>query len=77
MGHDATVLNRLLTSGDALKQADAFLQSIVGLNIDEVGSRQAVLRDKNRSPVLLNIGEQFGRFSLQGGNKFYAHRVIL
>ena len=56
MGHDATVLNRLLTSGDALKQTDAFLQSIVGLNIDEVGSRQAVLRDKNRSAVLPNIG---------------------
>ena len=40
-------------------------------------SRQAVLRDEDGGPVLLDIGQQFRRLSLQGGNKFYAHRVIL
>jgi len=77
MGHDATILDRLLASRDPLEQTNALLKSIVGLDINEVGSRQAVLRDEDGSSIPLDSGQQFRRFSLQGGNKFCAHKVIL
>lgn len=36
-----------------------------------------MLSDENRLPTTLNIAEQLGGLSLEGGNEFRTHRVIL
>ena len=51
------VLDRFLTTRYPFQQAQAFLQAFIRRNVDEIGRWKAVLRDKNRSAVALDLGQ--------------------
>ncbi len=73
----ATLGNRLLSACDSLEHGHALLHELKALNVHEVGTRQAVLRDEDRLLVPLNIGEELGRLALEGSNEFCTHEVTL
>ena len=77
MGGHTTLSNGLLSAGDALKDSHALLHELKGLNIQQVGAREAVLCDKDRLLVPLDVREEFGGLALKGGDKFSTHEVTL
>ena len=51
-------------AGDALKDSHALLHELKGLNIQQVGAREAVLCDKDRLLVPLDVREEFSGLAL-------------
>jgi hypothetical protein len=77
MGEDATFFNCLFAARDSLEKAHSLLQGVIAIDIDEVCAGQAMLSNENWLSALFQFGEQFSGLTLQGGNKFSTHRVIL
>ena len=77
MRNHAPASDRGLATTDAFENLHPLLHQVVALDIDEIHGRSAVLRDQDRLPALLDVVDEFGRLSLQGGHKFDSHPVIL
>lgn len=77
MSDHATLGNGLLPAGDPFQHGHALLHELISFDIHEVGAGQAVLRDENRLLVPLDIREELGRLTLQGGDEFGTHEVTL
>jgi hypothetical protein len=77
MSHHPALFDGLFATGYTLEQAQEELLSLEGLYIDQVGCRQAVLRDEYGRTVAFYRVYQFGSFTLQGGDQLGTHEVIL
>jgi len=76
MRQRAPVFDCLLGTRDSFQQSHASLQGLLGIDIDKVSTRQAVLRDQDRLLVPFRIGQNFSGLPLQSSKQFSAHQVI-
>lgn len=53
------------------------IQFVVGLNIDQIGRGFAILRNKDRLPYALQLGNNLRSPSLKRGHKFSLHKCHL
>ncbi len=77
MRESSAIFNRAFAPGYTLKQLDPALKIFKAVYINQVSRRKPMLSDQNRFLVATKLGEQFGRFPLQGCYKFSSHEVIL
>ena len=77
MGRRAALGNCLLSAGNAFKDGHALLHELIGLNVQQIGARQAMLSNENWLLVPLDVGEEFCRLALEGGDEFGPHEVTL
>ncbi len=77
MRNNAPLCNSLFPTSDALENGQPLLHKLIGLDVQQVRAGKAMLSDENRLLVPLDVREEFGGSSLEGGNKFGAHNVIL
>jgi hypothetical protein len=69
--------NRTFSTRDAFKNGQSPLRIFVGADVNEIGSRVAVLGNKHWIARRFQVGDDFSSPTFQGGNKFSPHRVIL
>ncbi len=60
-----------------LKNGHPLLQAFIGLNVNQVCARQAMLSDENGLTIPLDVREQQRGLALQCCDEFGLHRVIL
>lgn len=77
MRHHSTFLDGALASRDPLEQPHAFLESLPGLDVDQIRSRESVLCDHHGLSRALDLGEQSRGLPLEGRHQFSPHEVIL
>ena len=70
-------LHSLLPAGDTLEESHPHLKPLIGLDINQVGTRKTVLGDQDRLAVATELVEGFRGLSLQGGNELGAQAVRL
>jgi hypothetical protein len=64
---------RYFPSGNTFQYHQTGVLKFVGLNINQIGARQSVLSDENWLLISLDISDNFGSFSFEGGHKFGSH----
>ena len=69
--------DRHLTTRDALENRHALLLELIGLHVDQIGTRQTMLRDQDGLPIALHVCEEIRCLPLESGNEFSTHEVIL
>jgi hypothetical protein len=77
MGSYTTLSHGLLATGDTFKDGHALLHELIGLNVKEVCTWEAMLGNKNWLFVPLNVREEFSGLTLEGGDEFSTHKVTL
>ena len=77
MGKNALLKNGFLTASDTLKERQPTLHAIIHLHIDEIGSRESMLRDQHGLVVTDKLGYNSGRLALECCYEFSSHLVIL
>ena len=77
MGRHATLGNRLFPSGNALKYGHTLLHELVGLDVHQVCTGQAVLGDEDGLLVPIDVREELSRLAFEGSDEFGAHEVTL
>ena len=64
MGRYAALGDCLLSTGNAFKDGHALLHELVSLNVQQIGTWQAVLSDENWLFVPLDVREEFSGLAL-------------
>lgn len=77
MRSDTTIRNRLLPARDSFEDCHALLHELIRLDIQQIRAGETMLGDENRLPVALDVSQEFGGLTLEGGNEFGAHEVTL
>ena len=74
---NATLFNGSLTSGDAFEQFHTFLKQVVTFDVYKVGAWPPMFGDQNWFPMPVQFGQEFSSPTLECGDEFSSHRVIL
>jgi hypothetical protein len=61
-----------LAASNTLEHGHALLHEFIALDVHQIGAGQPVLRDENRFLVPLDIREELGGPTLEGGDEFGA-----
>ena len=77
MSERSTFFNGPLSASDALEQCHSSLEPLVGFHIYQVRAWQPMLRNEDRLTIPTKFIQEFRGFSLESGDEFGAHIVIL
>ena len=77
MGRYAALSDCLLPTSNALKDGYALLHELIGLNVQEIGAREAVLGNEDWLFVPLDVREELSCLALEGRDEFGTHGVTL
>ena len=73
MGRNPAFLHSAFPTRDALKHTYARFKLVEAVNVDQVCTRYAMLRDQDWLPILSQFREQFSSPPLECGHQFSAH----
>ena len=66
MGEHPSLGHRHLTPGDTFKHGHTLLQKLIAFHINEIGAGQAMLGNKDRLLIPLQIRQEFSGLALEG-----------
>ena len=73
MGKNALLQNGLLTASNTLKERQSALHTLIHLHIDEIGSRESMLRDQHGLLITGQLRYDVGRLALERCYEFGSH----
>lgn len=77
MGSSPTLSNSLFPTGDAFEDRHALLHELESLDVQQISAGKAMLSDENWLLVALDVRQELGGLTLEGGDEFGTHEVTL
>ena len=77
MGQHSPFFESAFTARNTLEEAHPLLKCVPRLDVDQIGAGDTVLGDRDRASRSFKVGEKTSGLSLQRGDEFGAHEVIL